>query len=137
MTPEQVHLVRDSFDALWPVRQKLAEEFYRRFFELAPDARGLFPDDMERQQTKLMDAIAATVGALDNREMLRSVIIYTGRQHAQIGVQPAHFVAFGEALMGGLKQHLGPAFTPELGQAWLVLYQAVQTEMIRAARSRP
>ena len=112
MTPEQVHLVRNSFDALWPVRRKLAEEFYRRFFELAPDARGLFPDDMEPQQTKLMDAIAATVGALDNREVLQSVILYTGRQHAQIGVQPAHFVAFGEALMGGLKQHFGPAFTP-------------------------
>ncbi len=40
MTPEQTKLVRQSFDAIWPVRRKLADQFYRRFFELAPDAQG-------------------------------------------------------------------------------------------------
>ena len=55
MTPEQVDLIRKSFDALWPVRRRLAEIFYSRFFELAPDARRLFPHDMERQQLKLMN----------------------------------------------------------------------------------
>jgi hemoglobin-like flavoprotein len=95
MTPDQVHLIRSSFDALWPIRGELAEVFYRRFFELAPDARRLFPDDMERQKAKLMDAIATIVGALDQHEVLQSIIIDTGRQHRQIGVQPSHFVAFG------------------------------------------
>jgi hypothetical protein len=41
MTPEQINLIRKSFDALWPFRRKLAEQFYDRFFELAPDARRL------------------------------------------------------------------------------------------------
>src|SRR5262249_33050599 len=62
MTPEQIDLVRKSFDALWPFRRRLAEQFYGRFFELAPDTRRLFPNDMERQQLKLMDTIAAIVG---------------------------------------------------------------------------
>jgi truncated hemoglobin YjbI len=65
MTPELVDLIRKSFDALWPMRRTLADAFYRRFFELAPDARPLFPGDMARQQLKLMDMIAAIVGALD------------------------------------------------------------------------
>ena len=43
MTPEQVYLIRQSFDAIWPVRRKLAVTFYRRFFELAPDAHNYFP----------------------------------------------------------------------------------------------
>ena len=77
MTPEQIHLVRTSFDALWPVRRKLAETFYQRFFELAPDSRRLFPDDMERQQLKLMDSLAAIVGALDKREIFQAVISHT------------------------------------------------------------
>src|SRR4051794_15543409 len=64
MTPEQIDLVRKSFDALWPFRRKLAEQFYGRFFELAPDTRRLFPTDMERQQLKLMDTIAAIVGTM-------------------------------------------------------------------------
>jgi hypothetical protein len=40
MTPEQIDLVGKSFDALWPFRRKLAEQFYGRFFELAPDRDG-------------------------------------------------------------------------------------------------
>jgi hemoglobin-like flavoprotein len=48
------------------------------------------------------------------------------------GARPAHFVAFGEALIWGLEQQFGPAFTPELKQAWITLYDAVQEEMIRA-----
>src|SRR5215813_14251301 len=102
MTPEQIDLVRKSFDAMWPFRRKLAEQFYGRFFELAPDTRRLFPNDMERQQLKLMDTIAA----------------------------------LGEALIWGLQQQFGPAFTPEMRQAWLVLYDAVQGDMMRAAQKQ-
>jgi hypothetical protein len=36
MTPAQIDLVKKSFDALWPFRRRLAEQFYGRFFELAP-----------------------------------------------------------------------------------------------------
>ena len=68
MTPEQVDLIQKSFDALWPVRRRLAELFYNRFFELAPDARALFPQDISRQHIKFMDMIAAIVGALDRNE---------------------------------------------------------------------
>jgi hemoglobin-like flavoprotein len=135
MTPEQKDLIRNSFDALWPVHRRLAEQFYGRFFELAPDSRRLFPEDMERQHLKLMDTIAAIVGALDNREMFQSIIRHTGRKHAHFGVQPTHFVAFGDALIWGLQQQFGPAFTPDLKQAWIVLYEAVQGEMMRAAQT--
>jgi len=99
VTPEQIDLIRKSFDALWPVRRRVGELFYSRFFELAPDARALFPQDIARQQLKLMDMIAAIVGALDQREIFQSIISYSGRQHAQFGVQRTHFVAFGKALI--------------------------------------
>ena len=136
MTPEQIDLIRKSFDALWPFRRKLAEEFYGRFFELAPDTRRLFPNDMERQQLKLMDTIAAIVGTLDQRELFQSIISHTGRKHADFGVQTSHFIAFGEALIWGLQRRFGPAFTPEMQQAWIVLYDAIQAEMMRAATSK-
>jgi hemoglobin-like flavoprotein len=135
MTPERIELIRKSFDAIWPVRRKLAESFFSRFFELAPDAKRLFPDDLERLHLKLMDMIAAIVGALDQRELFQSIISYTGRQHAQFGVQPAHFIAFGDALLWSLERQFGSAFTPELKEAWIELYDAVQTEMKRAIQS--
>jgi len=135
MTPEQIDLVRKSFDALWPYRRRLAEQFYGRFFELAPDTRRLFPDDMEKQQLKLMDTIAAIVGTLDQREIFQSIISHTGRKHAEFGVRKSHFVAFGDALIWGLQRQFGPEFTPEMQQAWIVLYDAIQAEMMRAAKT--
>ncbi len=134
MTPEQVRLIRQSFDAIWPIRRQLAESFYRRFFELAPDTQRLFTSDLERQHLKLMDMIAAIVGALDERELFHSLISHTGRQHAQFGVRLSHFVAFGEALVWSLERQFGAAFTPELKEAWIALYDAVQNEMMGAAR---
>src|SRR5947209_18365688 len=99
MTPEQIDLVRKSFDALWPFRRKLAEQFYGRFFELAPDTRRLFPNDMEKQQLKLMDTIAAIVGTLDQHEMFQSIISHPGRKPAAFGVPKANFAAFGNELI--------------------------------------
>ncbi|HEX2652676.1 MAG TPA: globin domain-containing protein [Xanthobacteraceae bacterium] len=136
LTPEQIELVRKSFDALWPFRRKLAEQFYGRFFELAPDTRRLFPKDMERQQLKLMDTVAAIVGTLDEGELFQSIISHTGRKHADFGVQRSHLTAFGEALIWGLQQQFGRAFTPEMEQAWIVLYDTIQTEMMRAAKEQ-
>ena len=135
MTPEQIDLIRRSFDALWPVRRKLADAFYSRFFELAPDAKGLFTGDLAHQHLKLMDMIAAIVGALDQRDLFQSLIRHTGRKHGQFGVRPPHFSAFGDALIFSLEQQFGPKFTPELKAAWIVLYDDVQKEMIQATRS--
>jgi hypothetical protein len=84
MTPEQTELIRKSFDEIWPVHRKLAALFYSRFFELAPDAQRLFPDDLERQHVKLMDMIAAIVGALDQRELFQSLIRHTGMRLIEV-----------------------------------------------------
>jgi hemoglobin-like flavoprotein len=97
------------------------------------DTQRLFPKDMERQHLRLMDMIAAIVGALDKGELFQSIIRYAGHQHADFGVQPSHFVAFGDALIWSLEQQFGTAFTPEQRQAWMSRYDVVQAEMVRAA----
>ena len=38
MTPEQVDLVRKSFDSMWPMGRDIADLCYGRFFELAPES---------------------------------------------------------------------------------------------------
>ena len=133
MTPEQVDLIRKSFDAMWPMRRDIADLCYSRFFELAPDARNLFPGDMERQRIKLMDMIAAMVGSLDERPLFQSLVTHSGRHHARFGVQRSQYVAMGEALMWSLESKFGASFTPELRDAWRALYATVQVEMLRAA----
>jgi hemoglobin-like flavoprotein len=133
MTPEQVDLIRKSFDAMWSMNRDIADLCYSRFFELAPDARSLFPSDMERQRAKLMDMIAALVGALDQPALFQSLVTHSGRQHAKFGVQPSHYAAMGEALMWSLERKFGASFTPELRASWEALYATVQAEMLRTA----
>jgi hemoglobin-like flavoprotein len=91
---------------------------------------------MERQHLKLMDMIAAIVGALDQRELFQSIIRQTGHQHASFGVKESHFVAFRDALISSLEEQFGAAFTPEVRQAWIALYDAVQGDMLKAAQRR-
>jgi hemoglobin-like flavoprotein len=133
MKPEQVDLIRRSFDTMWPMHRSIADLCYRRFFELAPEAVSMFPRDMHRQKLKLMDMIAALVGALDQRELFQSLIRHSGRQHAGFGVKPSQYVALGEALIWSFEQQLGVAFTPDLREAWKELYSTVQDAMLRAA----
>ena len=78
MTPEQIDIIRKSFDAMWSMRGDIADLCYSRFFELAPDAKDLFRSDMERQRIKLMDMIAALVGSLDERALFQSLATQSG-----------------------------------------------------------
>ena len=133
MTPEQADLIRKSFDAMYPMLRDIADLCYRRFFELVPDARDLFPGDLERRRLKLMDMIAALVGSLDQPALFQSLVTHSSRQHARFGVQPSQYVAMGEALMWSLEFKFGASFTPELRESWRSLYATVQVEMLRAA----
>jgi hemoglobin-like flavoprotein len=133
MTPEQVDLIRNSFDAMWSMNRDIGDLCYNRFFELAPEARVLFPSDMERQRIKLMNMIAALVGSLDQPGMFESLVTHSGRQHAKFGVRPSQYAALGEALMWSLECNFGASFTPELRECWSALYATVQAGMLRTA----
>ena len=64
MTPKQADLIRRSFDAIWPVRRKIASRFYCSFFELAPDAQRLFPSDMGHDLWLMPADTSATCGPM-------------------------------------------------------------------------
>lgn len=53
LSARQIDLVQDSFAAVVPITDAAAAEFYRRLFELAPDTRALFRNDMAEQGRKL------------------------------------------------------------------------------------
>ncbi len=133
MTPEQVDLIKKSFDAMWSMNRDIGDLCYSRFFELSPEARVLFPSDIERQRIKLMNMIAALVGSLDQPGMFESLVTHSGRQHAKFGVQPSQYGTLGEALMWSLECNFGTSFTPELRESWRALYVTVQAGMLRAA----
>src|SRR5262249_8852273 len=64
MTPNQIQLVQRSFSGIVPIAKQAAAMFYDRLFEIAPQVRAMFPDDMTEQRKKLMATLAVVVNSL-------------------------------------------------------------------------
>lgn len=136
MTPEQTHLVQQSWAAVEPIADQAAVLFYDRLFELDPSLRSLFPaSDLSGQRQKLMQTLAVAVHGLDRLDRLVPALEALGRRHAGYRVEPAHYTTVGLALLWTLEQGLGAAFTPAVREAWAETYELVATVMMHAAGS--
>jgi hemoglobin-like flavoprotein len=133
MTPEQINLIKSSWEAVMPIKATAAELFYNRLFELDPALKPLFKGDMTVQGQKLMMMINAAVNGLDNVEALVPVVQDLGRRHVGYGVKDAHYDTVGAALLWTLEKGLGDAFTPEVKEAWATVYGVLAGTMKAAA----
>ena len=136
MTPHQVKLVQESFGKVRPIADTAADLFYGRLFEIAPQVRSMFPDDMREQKKKLMAMLGLAVANLDKPETVVPALQKLGRQHVAFGTQAAHYEPVGAALLWTLEQGLGPEFTPETRQAWVETYGIVADTMKAAAEAQ-
>ena len=132
MTPVQVTLVRDTSDILLSVEPRVATRFYEDLFDLAPETRRLFPEDLSSQKVKLTNMLASLIGVLGRPDIFSSIIVRVGEDHARLGILPSDYERAGLALMGALQTTLGPRFTPEVRDAWAALYLTIQNKMLEA-----
>jgi len=137
MTPEQIALVRSSFDKVVPISEQAAAIFYARLFELAPQVRALFKGDMTEQGRKLMAMLRTVVTVLDKPDVLVPAAERLAERHVGYGAQPAHYSVVGQALIDTLQAGLGDAFTAETKAAWLAAYGTLSSVMIAAAGRVP
>ena len=136
MTPDEIALVKDSFAQVVPIKEKAAELFYARLFEIDPTTRPLFADaDIRKQGTKLMAALAMVVGGLDRPETIVPAAQDLARRHVGYGVTEAQYGSVGAALLWTLGQGLGAGFTPAVEAAWTSAYTLLSGVMIAAARA--
>ena len=136
MQPDQIDLVQYTFASVVPIKEKAAELFYERLFELDPSLRPLFTGDMHEQGQKLMSAMALVVGGLKHWERVEPTVRDLGVRHVDYGVKPEHYDTVGAALLWTLEQGLGDAFTADVKQAWTAAYRAIATTMIAAAKAK-
>ena len=133
MTPHQIQLVRTSFAQVEPIAAQAATMFYNNLFAADPSLRALFRGDMAAQGERLMTMIGAAVGLLERPQALLPVLRSLGARHAGYGVEDAHYATVGGALLLTLEQGLADAFTPEVREAWTVMYGIVSRTMMEAA----
>ena len=133
MAPEQIELVKSTWSQVSPIADKAAELFYGKLFELDPELKSLFKNDMTEQGRKLMQMISTAVNSLDKLEAVVPAVENLGERHAGYGVKDKDYDTVGIALLWTLETGLGNAFTPEAKQAWTITYGVLAQTMINAA----
>jgi len=133
MNPEVVALVQNSWVKVIPIASQAAALFYSNLFTLDPSLKPLFQGDMEEQGKRLMDMIGTAVQKLDNVETMVPVLQSLGKRHIRYGVKEEHYKTVGTALLTTLSQGLGEHFTPQVKEAWTLVYSVMADVMVKAA----
>lgn len=129
MTPLQIRAVQESFALVVPDRELVAQQFYARLFEIAPELRPMFTRDLASQGRKLMNVLKLVVHSLENIGGLVPFIAEMGQRHRGYGVLDAHYDLVGQALIWTLEQGLGEAFTDHHRGSWLAAYDLLASTM--------
>lgn len=136
MDRDTERLVRGTWQMVETDRAGLARVFYRRLFEIAPEARALFGGvDLAAQEKKFADMLHAMLRALHDPEAFAAELTTLGRRHAGYGVTDADYYPVGEALLGALEERLGSAFRHRERAAWREAYLLMAGVMMRAAKA--
>ena len=121
LTTSEIMLIRDSYDRV-SIGLRFSRNFYARLFEIAPEFRGLFPNDLSAQVRKLTEMLASMVEKLDRPRELADLLGSLGERHRGYGIGAHHFAPVGRALFDTLASELGPDFDEATCRAWIALY---------------
>jgi hemoglobin-like flavoprotein len=135
MDQQTISVVQSTWKSLEVIAPKAAELFYRNLFAADPTLQSLFKSDMHEQGKKLMQVLGTAVSQLNDLDPLVPALQALGARHKGYGVRDAHYETVGSALLKTLGQGLGSAFTPEVEQAWALVYKTMATVMIEAGKS--
>ena len=133
MTHDEICLVKSSWEEVLPISAQAAEMFYRKLFDIAPEAKALFKGNMHEQGQRLMHMINVAVNGLERWDHLVPTLQELGKRHAAYGVKDSDYDAVAAALLWTLEQGLGEAFTDEVKLAWIAVYTALAGTMKEAA----
>jgi hemoglobin-like flavoprotein len=87
------------------------------------------------QQKMLQDAIVAVVDHVEDAAWLQEQLFAMGRRHKDYNVTPEMFGWVGESLLATLAEIAGPAWSPEIAQAWADAYGAITGLMLEGYKS--
>lgn len=135
MNPEQIVLVKSSWQKIVPIAEQAAVLFYDRLFMLDPSLRSLFKSDLRQQGTKLMHTLTIAVKSLDNIESLLPVVQALGQRHAKYGVRAHDYDTVETALLWTLEQGLGSDFDAATRDAWRATYRTLSSTMQNATQT--
>ncbi|MGA5293910.1 globin domain-containing protein [Streptomyces koyangensis] len=127
-------VVRAHLELVGPF-EELITQLYEVLFTRHPALRGLFPGEMAFQEAHLAQAFRYLLDHLDRPEEITETFTRLGRDHRKLGVRPAQYAAFEEALRAALRARSGGRGGAGLEEAWLRMVRFGVTAMVRGAEA--
>jgi hemoglobin-like flavoprotein len=149
LTDDEKAAIKDSWRLVVPIAETAADLFYKKLFELRPEYRRLFPEDMRAQKRKLIAMLAFIVKSLDwpesawretvpEEDDLCLIVLALGRRHSDLyHVPDSSYDAVGEALLWTLDYGLGKKFDTPTRAAWTHVYTLLALTMKMGRLSVP
>ncbi|MFF5175696.1 globin domain-containing protein [Micromonospora sp. NPDC000089] len=135
--------LRRSWSQFSAAGPEAAKYFYATLFVVAPEARSMFPTNMQYQEDKLLKALGHIITSLDDPATLSMFAQRLGADHRRfhgedqrgnlVMLGQQHYTWVGQALLSTLERFLGPQWTPALRAEWSAAYDAVVSLMLAGA----
>ncbi|MDB5229934.1 MAG: hypothetical protein JWN76_739 [Chitinophagaceae bacterium] len=132
MTPQEIQIIRNSWEHAKKLGFTAGELFYQNLFEYAPSVRPLFKADIKMQAVKLLSMITVVVDHLHELDVISGDLVKLAERHNGYGAKPEHYSAVGICLIKTLEQGLGENWSADAEAAWLKAYGILSAVMIQA-----
>jgi hemoglobin-like flavoprotein len=129
LSPQQVDLVRNSFELLLQKGDHAVLRFYEKLFEKEPQLQSLFSTDINRQARKFLQSLKLIVTSLSAIEKAVPVLKQLGDRHRGYGVKPQHYEVVEATLLATLAELLPEDFNDETRDAWAAAFTLIASVM--------
>ena len=129
MTPQQILLLKQSWETVKPKAAQLAEIFYYHLFDTHPKFRVLFKGSFYEQQQKFIRMLDMVIVHVDRLSIVQKDIQASGSRHSEYGVKSEDYAPVGESLLYALQTALKDEWTTEHTGAWTAAYKMLSEKM--------
>lgn len=135
ITDSAIAAIKETFRYIADAGDKAVGFFYGELFVLEPRLRQLFPPAMDEQRDRLFRALGQIVESVSTPAEMAAYLSQLGRDHRKYQVTAEMYEVVGTALLATLRAFAREAFTRQAEDAWIQVYVAGSSLMIRAAEA--
>ncbi|MGB1274490.1 MAG: adenylate/guanylate cyclase domain-containing protein [Nannocystaceae bacterium] len=133
---DTTHIVQGLLTEFRQPNSDFGATFYTVLFEMFPEMRAMFPENMGAQKKLMTHMIEAIAYAAGRPENLALGLTELGRQHVNYGVKLEHYPLVRQALEKTVQQLLGNRYTPVVGAAWMGFIDTILQLMAAGSENR-
>lgn len=133
LSDDEIDLLHDTLLILQERKELATSVFYENLFEIDPNLRPMFGEDLSEQSNKALFAFGAVVAQIHDLDVCREMTRGLATRHVGYGVLPEHYPKVGEAVILTVSRVMEDAMTSEIESAWQKAYDAIANAMIETA----